>query len=244
MQCLTIGCVVVALEDVHHRAGVGCHIAAEVPLATQRIGQQRLVCARWDAWRACGMGVALSAKATRHERVTQEEWRRTIDGVVRAHHSKCASLLDRLLERGQVRGGEVVRTDLRVHRVPIEGATWAPVALEGVCIKVLERDDCLHIPRVERRALQPLGHGLKRVGVVGQCSATVGDGDDWSVWVVTGRLEQMMTLTSPKDPQTFGSSDGVSRLRPQRGSRTMPMFGDQQSRPICGRPVSWSSPTF
>ena len=51
-------------------------------------------------------------------------------------------------------------------------------------------------------------------------------------------------LTSvPNVPQTSGSSDGVSRLRPQRGSRTMPILGDQQSRPRCGRLDGWFSPT-
>ena len=124
------------------------------------------VAARW--WRA---------------RVRLGEWRRTVDGVVRAHHSKCASLLNCLLERGQVRGGEVVRTDLRVHRVPIEAPSRAPVALEGVCIEVFESNNCLNIPRVERRVLQPLCHGLTRVGVNAECNATVGDGDKRPVWL-------------------------------------------------------------
>ena len=43
--------------------------------------------------------------------------------------------------------------------------------------------------------------------------------------------------------EAAGSSDGVSKLRPQRGSRTMPMFGLQQSRPMWGRLEAWFSPT-
>jgi len=38
----------------------------------------------------------------------------------------------------------------------------------------------------------------------------------------------------PKTPLMYGSSDGTSWLRPQRGSRLMLMLGDQQSSPTCG----------
>ena len=104
--------------------------ALEAPVAAERLAEQPRVGAR----------------------------RQPVDRVVGAHDAERAALDDGGAERGQVRRLQVELGHRGVDGVPRDLAARAPVALERVGVKALERHHRLHVARVERRALQPLGH--------------------------------------------------------------------------------------